>query len=247
MISNTTIVSNNSDLPLYNNFIKKTPIPALAQKILGPNANHWITPGNMERVTLAVGAAIAASAALASYIFSKSIGAILSSVITSIAAPILPISLMATAGYIALRSYNIRDYDNPLELSKYQEETKSMSLEETLKKNGSNTGKILTQEQFIEKYIEETKKIDNIPDLQKYYSKLIPLTNESLKLPCIKEYNQQRLQEACSSLSFNEAIQLHGGFSNVYNWRLLSPKQRKENREAYQKHIDALKSQYGIK
>lgn len=240
----TNLQSNNYfDLFSQN---KEPSLAPLVQKTLEPKSNesqaYWIT----ERAALTLAATTLAAAAAAAYVFSKTIASVASAVACA-GVTLLPIALMGTAGYVAWQAYNTIDYDNPRELAQCKEEAKSLPLCEIFKKhpNGRAGGnKIITQELFTQKYIEESSKLNTVPHLENYrYS--IRGTNGFFNFPSSledKERNQKRLKEACSSLTFDEVVTLHGGLNNVITWDLLSPDQIKGNEASFKEMSNLLRS-----
>ncbi|MES2199832.1 MAG: hypothetical protein V4489_06660 [Chlamydiota bacterium] len=200
------------------------PTTTLAQKTLDGTTNYWLTTGNILRAELATGSATAAIAAIASYVFSGAV--------TAVAGPIvafaLPIPLAILAGHAAWQAYSTPDYDNTLEVASYREKAKFSPLEEDFKKHGKwlSERKIVTQEQFTQKYIDESALISTVPDLLAHHKKLETLiknTGSEYILPSPKEHNQERLKKACIALSYDETVRLHGS-KNIFDWELFSPK-----------------------
>ncbi len=250
MISNITKLFSTD--PVTSNppeLHEKSKITAVAKKALEPiseGSKTWITPGNMERAAYTTGAALLATAAVASYTFSPTLlsgsayiisgAASVAVYVASIAIRILPAPLAALSGCALWAACETPDYDNPRELAKYKEEATSMSLKQIFTKhpNGwAGVHKIITQEQFIQKFKEETSKINNIPDLEKYGQGLSYKTNGFYKLPSPKELNQERLKIECASLSYDEAIKLHDGLANIIGWKLFSFEQIRESHDRF--------------
>jgi|GEM_PF-5150728 len=184
-------------------------------------------------IFLTAGCALAGGA-YASYIFSPTIGA----AIAAVTARVLPVALAVLSGKVLWEAYQTIDYENPDELNKCREEAKGAPLKETILKHTWETGKynILTQEQFTQKVREETQKIDNIPDLQKYGKLWGSHTGGFLQLPgdeVIKEWNRERLKNECASLTYDEAVRRHGGLVNILEWKLFDPEKIRDNREKY--------------
>ena len=242
-MSSISKIDSKDNTPLPSSIVEeKSNISTLAEKTLQAESdgttNYWLTSGNILRAELATGSAAATTASIASYLFYGAVAATVGPIIASI----LPVPLIAIAGYTAWQAYSTPDYDNTLEVSRYREEAKSLPLEESFKKHGKWVAerKILTQEQVTEKYVNETGKTHNIPDLLTYHQKIETLlknTGSSYILPSPKENNQERFKKACISLNYDETVKLHG-LANIFDWELFSP----ENlTETYLKKEQSLK------
>ncbi len=232
MIPNITGISSKTDIVLNPAEADNKNITDLAKKTLDPisdgTTNYFLTRGNITRLELATGSVLATGASIASYVLYGSIATILGPTL----ATILPIPLLAIAGYSALQAYSTPDYDNTLEVAKYREEAKSSPLEEIFQKHGKwvSERKLLTQNQVTQKYIDETGDIKTVPALLAYHQKiekLIKNTESDYTLPNPKVH-QKRLQKDCIALSYDELVK-HHALENIFDWELLSPENLIEN------------------
>lgn len=147
---------------------KDSVVVAVGQNAL--TTSSWLTKGKQERAFYITGAALLTTAAVASYVFAGPVISV-ACVVASFVARILPIPLAALAVASAWTAFTIIDYDNPVELARCKEEAKSMPLCEIFKKhpNGrAGSYKIITQEQFTQKYIKESSKLKTVSDIAKY-------------------------------------------------------------------------------
>lgn len=224
MITNSLPI--NAGNPSLAHQTGENPTGSLALDKLKPisdgTTNNWLTSGNIIRAELCLGSAVALTASIATCIFYTTISAKAAPVI----ACALPVSFAVLAGYAAWQAYTTPDYDNTAEVAKYREQCKNSSLEEAFQKHGHwvSERKLLTQEQVLEKYIDESSKILTIPDLLTYDQKvktLIKNTQSTFTLPSPKEHNQERFKKMCSTLSYDETAKLHG-HKNIFDWELFS-------------------------